>query len=154
MIQLPSPVITYPEIVNLLPQKPPMIMVDAYYGVINEEAYTSLYIKKDNILVEGEYFTELGILDFLAQSGILQMNEMSVHVDFLKEEKVGIITQFKQFFFYNTLKVGETIYGKVKKTFSNGYISNLEVTAFHENEILMQGIINVMIINNSVYVAQ
>lgn len=148
MIDLPEPIITYPSILDYLPQRPPMVMVDSYYGSFNDEAYTSLYISRDNILLENNELSEMGMMDFLAQSGIVQMGNMTFITKFSKESKMGVICQFKNFKFYSKAKVGETIYGKVKKTFSNETMACLDVEAFTSSKILLKGTINAMIINN------
>ncbi len=148
MIDLPEPIITYPAILDYMPQRPPMVMVDSYYGSFNDEAYTSLYISQDNILLENDEFSEMGMMDFLAQSGIVQMGNMTFITEFSKESKMGVICQFKNFIFFSKAKVGETIFGKVKKTFSNETMASLDVEAFTDSKILLKGTINAMIINN------
>jgi len=148
MIKLPEPIITYPAILEYLPQRPPMVMVDSYYGSFNDEAYTSLYISPDNILLENDELSGMGMMDFLAQSGIVQMGNMTFITKFSKESKMGVICQFKNFKFYSTAKMGETIFGKVKKTFSNATMASLDVEAFIGSKTLLKGTINAMIINN------
>lgn len=148
MIKLPQPIITYPTILNYLPQRPPIVMVDCYYGVINEEAYTSLYIKEDNIFLEDGIFSEMGMLDFLAQSGIIQMANVEGVRKKIKEEVMGVVTQFKDFKLYANAIIGDTIFGKTKKVFSNSFSASLHVVAFKEDIILMEGIITAMLINN------
>lgn len=149
MIPLPPPIISYPDIMQYLPQRPPMVMVDYYYGEIDEEAYTSFFIKEDNLFVENGIFTEMGILDFLAQSGIVQMGHKIQIPEELKVSSMGVITQFKSFHIYATASVGDTIYGKVKKIFSNAYSASLCVTAFSQNIILVEGLITAMLIHNN-----
>lgn len=148
MIELSKPLVSFPEILEYLPQRPPMVMVDSYYGSFNDEAYTSLYISRDNILLENDELSEMGMMDFLAQSGIVQMGKMTFITEFSKESKMGVICQFKNFKFYSKAKIGETIYGKVNKTFSNETMASLNVEAFTESKILLKGTINAMIINN------
>ncbi|HOS16914.1 MAG TPA: hypothetical protein PKX15_07900 [Bacteroidales bacterium] len=149
MIKLPAPLISYPDILNFLPQRYPMIMVDAYYGLIHDEAYTSLYITDDNIFVDNHYFTEMGLMDFLAQSGIVQMGNMIKHTDFLKESTIAVISQFKNFKFYQKAKVEDTVYGKIKKTYSNDYMAILKVVAFTDINILIEGCIHALLVNNN-----
>jgi 3-hydroxymyristoyl/3-hydroxydecanoyl-(acyl carrier protein) dehydratase len=149
MIKLPTPLITYPDILNFLPQRKPMVMVDTYYGLIDEEAYTSFYITNDNILLDGINFTEIGIMDFLAQSGIVQMGNMIKHTDFQNESKIAVISQFKEFKFYNNAKIEETIYGKIKKIYSNSYLAILKAVAFTETTLLMEGYIHALLVNNN-----
>lgn len=149
MIPLPPPIISYPDIMQYLPQRPPMVMVDHYYGEIEDEAYTSFFIKEDNIFVENGIFTEMGILDFLAQSGIVQMGHKIQIPEELKTSSIGVITQFKSFQIYATASVEDTIYGKIKKIFSNTYSASLFVTAFIKDIILIEGTLTAMLIDNN-----
>lgn len=149
MIKLPPPLISYPDILKFLPQRYPMVLVDAYYGLIEDEAYTSLYITDNNIFVDNNYFTEMGLMDFLAQSGIVQMGNMIKHTDFLKESTIAVISQFKDFKFYHKAKVEDTVYGKIKKTYSNDYLAILEVVAFTDSNILIEGCIHALLVNKN-----
>jgi len=60
------------EILQYIPQRPPMIMVSRLIEADDNSAQTSLLITEDNIFVDNDFFTEPGIVEHIAQSAALQ----------------------------------------------------------------------------------
>ena len=56
------------EIKEYIPQREPIIMVDAFYGIDDKKSFSGLTIKEDNILVEDGLLNEVGIIEHIAQS--------------------------------------------------------------------------------------
>jgi 3-hydroxymyristoyl/3-hydroxydecanoyl-(acyl carrier protein) dehydratase len=56
------------EIKNYIPQREPIVMVDALYGVEENKSFTGLTVEKDNIFVEAGLLNESGIIEHIAQS--------------------------------------------------------------------------------------
>lgn len=56
------------EIIDLIPQRDPIVMVDKFVGITNGISETQLTIKNDNIFVENGCFTEFGLVEHIAQS--------------------------------------------------------------------------------------
>lgn len=56
------------EIIDLIPQREPIVMVDKFIGITNGISETQLTIKNDNIFVENDCFTEFGLIEHIAQS--------------------------------------------------------------------------------------
>jgi len=56
------------EIKDYIPQREPIIMVDAFYGTDDKKSFSGLTVKEDNILVENGLLSELGIIEHIAQS--------------------------------------------------------------------------------------
>lgn len=52
----------------VLPQKPPMVMVDALVDYSEMMAMTCLEIRPDNIFVQNGFFTEPGLVENIAQT--------------------------------------------------------------------------------------
>jgi predicted hotdog family 3-hydroxylacyl-ACP dehydratase len=57
-----------PDIMTLLPQGPPFVMVDRLLGANGETARTSYRVKADNPLVEKGRFTVAGLIENMAQT--------------------------------------------------------------------------------------
>jgi len=53
---------------NLLPQREPMLMVDAFYEASDLEADTGLTIANNNLFCNDGLFTEPGLIEHIAQS--------------------------------------------------------------------------------------
>ena len=55
-------------IYELIPQRKPMMMVDAFYGATESEADTGFTIANDNIFCIDGFFVEPGLIEHIAQS--------------------------------------------------------------------------------------
>jgi len=65
-------VIVGPQLVrNYIPQRSPMVMVDALLSYSAEEAKTAFMVKPDNVLLEEDCLSEAGLLEHVAQSAAL-----------------------------------------------------------------------------------
>jgi len=60
--------ITGEEIKDYIPQREPIIMVDAFYGIEGKVSVSGLSIKEDNYFVEYGLLNEAGIIEHIAQS--------------------------------------------------------------------------------------
>ncbi|MDR3251933.1 MAG: hydroxymyristoyl-ACP dehydratase [Tannerella sp.] len=56
------------DIRDLIPQRAPMIMIDAFYGATESDADTGLTVSGDNLFCDGGRFTEPGLIEHIAQS--------------------------------------------------------------------------------------
>jgi predicted hotdog family 3-hydroxylacyl-ACP dehydratase len=59
---------SYPEVKELIPQRPPMVMIDQLISFGEDEAVTELMIRKENIFTHKGLFREAGVLENIAQS--------------------------------------------------------------------------------------
>jgi predicted hotdog family 3-hydroxylacyl-ACP dehydratase len=55
-------------LIDIIPQKPPMVMIDKLIFVDELSAVTSLFIREDNIMCHNGFFTEAGIIENIAQT--------------------------------------------------------------------------------------
>jgi predicted hotdog family 3-hydroxylacyl-ACP dehydratase len=99
------------EIQNLVPQKPPMVMVD---GLIeHNEIFTvsRLVLSKNNLFCKDGYFHEPGLLENMAQTAALR----SGYEAFLKNEKpkVGFIGSLKNIEIYELPKDSDVLQTKL-----------------------------------------
>ena len=56
------------EIKEYIPQREPIIMVDAFYGIDDKKSFSGLTVKPDNIFVEDCCLSDAGIIEHIAQS--------------------------------------------------------------------------------------
>ncbi len=61
------------KVIELLPQKPPFVMVSALISSNEKVTETSFQIEPDNVLCENENFSEAGLIENIAQSAALRM---------------------------------------------------------------------------------
>jgi 3-hydroxyacyl-[acyl-carrier-protein] dehydratase len=67
-----EPITDIEEIIKLIPQKAPMVMVDKLFYSDEKSSKSGLTIKADNIFVEDGYLKEPGIIEHIAQTAALR----------------------------------------------------------------------------------
>lgn len=97
---------------KLIPQGPPMLMVDGLLYHDEKKSRSCLHIENDNIFVIENKFTEAGLIENIAQSAALRMGwigyqEMKEGEDI--SPKVGVIGAVKNFKLYRIAEVGMEI---------------------------------------------
>ncbi|WP_339652988.1 hypothetical protein [uncultured Salegentibacter sp.] len=65
---LKEPISELDRILQLIPQKPPFVMVDSLLEYTDKTGTTGFTIPMDNILVEDAIFSEPGLIEHMAQS--------------------------------------------------------------------------------------
>jgi len=82
------------NILELLPQKPPFIMVDTLVHFDKVITRTRLKIAEDNIFVEEGTFTESGIIENIAQTCAARMGYINKYI-YSDKVKIGFIGSIK-----------------------------------------------------------
>lgn len=99
------------EIFRLIPQRPPMVMVDALYEADAEGGETGLTVKEDNVFCIDSQLIEPGIIEHSAQSAAA----FAGYRYFLagEEPHIGLIGEIKSFRIGRKPAVGETLRTRV-----------------------------------------
>lgn len=63
-----TPIIQGEGILSLIPQRPPIVMVDSFCGIENDCSYSGLTITSDNIFCLKGKLQEAGVIEHIAQS--------------------------------------------------------------------------------------
>ena len=63
-----EPMLKDAQILTLIPQRPPMVMVDAFYGIEDGVSRSGLTVADGNIFCKGGRLREPGIVEHIAQS--------------------------------------------------------------------------------------
>ena len=72
-------------ILNLIPQRPPIVMVDSFFGIEKNHSYSGLTVTADNIFYETGKLQEAGIIEHIAQSAAARIGFLYIgSVDKLK----------------------------------------------------------------------
>ena len=96
------------NILDLLPQRPPFIMVDTLTHLDETTTRTRLKVRADNILVENDELTESGVIENIAQSCAARMGYRSKYVC-SDEVKIGFIGSINNLVINELPKVGEEL---------------------------------------------
>lgn len=68
-------------ILELIPQRAPIVMVDSFHLESNGTCVTELHISKDNIFCDGTSIQECGIVEHIAQSAAARLGHAFVSKD-------------------------------------------------------------------------
>lgn len=95
------------NILVLIPQRAPIVMVDEFLGIDNNVSRTRFTVYNDNIFVNNGEFSECGLIEHIAQSA-------AARVGYIFKSKnlpipIGYIGSVNNFVIYQNPKVGETI---------------------------------------------
>lgn len=99
------------EILNLIPQRPPFVLVDKIYEHSEKEILSGFTVPAGHILVNGKGLSEAGIIEHFAQSVALHQG-FNFH---LKNEPapVGYIGSIKNIEIYTLPRVGTEIRSRI-----------------------------------------
>jgi len=100
------------NIIQLIPQKPPFVMVGKLLFTDDVITRSSFLITADNVFVKNSFFQEAGLLENIAQTAALRAGYIA------KNESLpvaaGYIGAVKDFEVYNLPKAGENIITEIK----------------------------------------
>jgi 3-hydroxymyristoyl/3-hydroxydecanoyl-(acyl carrier protein) dehydratase len=94
------------DILRLIPQRPPFVMIDGVYKG-HEENFTTLTITDNNVLVDDGRFTAAGIVENIAQTAAVCMNLS--RIDQTGGSAIGYIGSVKRLRLNCLPKIGDTI---------------------------------------------
>lgn len=84
------------NILELIPQRRPIVMVDKFLGIEDNVSRTEFAISKDNIFVDNGEFSECGLIEHIAQSAaarvgyIFKTKNMPIPIGY-----IGSVNDFK-----------------------------------------------------------
>ena len=106
-------IISDDEVIEFIPQRAPVVMVDEFFGVSDNVSVSGLTIGKDNIFCEmGDIFSECGVIEHIAQSAAMRMGY--IYKNQGKEVPIGFIGSVNKFKIYHIPKVGDTLRTEIK----------------------------------------
>ena len=82
------------NILDLIPQRPPMVMVDNLISCNENITITKLLIRKENIFCSNGFFTEPGLIENIAQSAAARVGYFNKLND--TEPLIGFIGAIKE----------------------------------------------------------
>jgi predicted hotdog family 3-hydroxylacyl-ACP dehydratase len=95
------------QIHSLIPQRPPIVMLDAFFDGNDTEAYTGLTVRADNLFCVNGWFTEPGLIEHIAQSA----SALAGYKAYRRQESapVGFIGEVRKFRVSRLPAVGEQL---------------------------------------------
>jgi len=96
------------NILELLPQRPPFVMLDALTHFDEVITRTRLQVTTDNIFVEKNSFTESGIIENIAQTCAARMGYINKYIQ-SDSVKIGFIGSIKDLIINKLPKTGDIL---------------------------------------------
>ncbi|MBQ8051414.1 MAG: beta-hydroxyacyl-ACP dehydratase [Bacteroidaceae bacterium] len=116
--------LTGTDILRLIPQRNPFVMVDEFEATGDNAAQTALYVRTDNLFIlPGGTLTETGLIEHIAQSaaalaGYQQKDQA--------HPQIGLIGEVKHFECLRRPKAGHLVRTTITFVFSMGNVALVE----------------------------
>ena len=96
------------DVLELLPQRPPFIMIDRLVHFDKEVTTTEFEVRADNLFAEGSVLNPCALVENIAQTCAARMGYIN-HYIYKKKVKLGFIGSIKNLCVLRPAKVGELL---------------------------------------------
>ena len=96
------------NILELLPQQPPFVMVDKLLHYDDKTTQTTLIVRKENLFAENGALSESGVIENIAQTCAARMGYINKHI-YKKPVKIGFIGSIKNLIIEELPQIGEKL---------------------------------------------
>lgn len=100
------------NILDLIPQRPPIVMVDSFLGISDNISRTCFTVTEENIFVNDGIFSECGLIEHIAQSAAARVGYVFKGRD--ERIPIGYIGSINDFKFVALPVVGDRIETEVE----------------------------------------
>lgn len=122
------------DILTLIPQRRPFVMVDRLLSFDETESSTDFVIKEDNIFCKDGLFLETGIMENIAQTCAARIGYININNN--ESVKIGVIGSIKDLIITKLPKVGTTLVTKVKVLSEVFAITLVEAEVYDNDELI------------------
>ncbi len=105
-------IISGSEIVEFIPQRAPIVMVDEFFGVEGDLSVSALTVAEDNVFCEEGVFSDCGVIEHIAQSAALRVGY--IYKSEGREVPLGFIGSVNKVKIYDLPKVGERLRTEIR----------------------------------------
>ncbi|MDR1454330.1 MAG: hydroxymyristoyl-ACP dehydratase [Tannerella sp.] len=131
------------QLCDLIPQRAPMVMVDAFYGGNDTEAFTGLTVLPDNLFCADGMLTEPGLIEHIAQSA----SALAGYRAFRKRQPapVGYIGEIRKLNLFRLPAAGESLRTSVRILSEIMNVSLLTAETLAGDEVVVSGELKIFI---------
>lgn len=122
------------DILTLIPQRRPFVMIDRLLSFDEIESSTDFVIKEDNIFCKDGLFLETGIMENIAQTCAARIGYININNN--ESVKIGVIGSIKDLIITKLPKVGTTLVTKVKVLSEVFAITLVEAEVYDNEELI------------------
>lgn len=124
------------EILDLIPQRPPMVMIDQLTHSGEKSAKGRLFIKESNVFCHEDHLQEAGLIEFIAQTAAAYAGYLQLSAQ--KEVKPGFIGMIKNLVIHSLPVINSEVQSEI----------------IVENELLGYTIITGKVLQNNSVIAE
>lgn len=125
------------EIANYLPQRPPMIFVDALLECTSSFYVSSFCPQKDTLFCKDGFFEESGIIENMAQTAALGVGYYAIQN--INTVPLGFIGAIKNLSIYQRPKTNHTISTKISVLHTVLNASLVKAEVFFDEKLMAEG---------------
>ena len=122
------------DILTLIPQRRPFVMIDRLLSFDEIESSTDFVIKEDNLFCKDGLFLETGIMENIAQTCAARIGYININNN--ESVKIGVIGSIKDLIITKLPKVGTTLVTKVKVLSEVFAITLVEAEVYDNDELI------------------
>lgn len=122
------------DILTLIPQRRPFVMVDRLLSFDDKESSTDFVVREDNIFCKDGLFLETGIMENIAQTCAARIGYINITNN--ESVKIGVIGSIKDLIITKLPKVGSRLLTKVKVLSEVFAITLVEAEVFDNDELV------------------
>ncbi len=105
-------IISNDEVLEFIPQRAPIVMVDEFFGLEDNISVSALTVTEDNIFCKCGALDECGVIEHIAQSAALRMGY--IYRSKGKDVPLGFIGSVNKFRIYELPKVSKKITTEIR----------------------------------------
>lgn len=106
-ISFDTPLLAGDELLELIPQRPPIMMVDRFFGMDENGSYTGLKVEASNLFCQDGRLDECGITEHIAQSAAVRVGYLYKNAG--EEVPVGFIGSVDKMNYRTLPQVGDEL---------------------------------------------
>jgi 3-hydroxyacyl-[acyl-carrier-protein] dehydratase len=99
------------DILDLIPQRPPMVLIDQLICVSEKSASGRLFIRESNVFCEGSFLQEGGLMEFIAQTAAAFEGYRQLSLQ--EEVKSGFIGAIKNLLVHSLPEINTEIQSEI-----------------------------------------
>ena len=100
------------KILELIPQRHPIVMVDSFFGIENGSSFSGLTVSEDNIFCKDGCLHEPGIIEHIAQSAAARVGYLYTQQN--QPVPLGFIGSVDKMNIYFLPKAGDKLFTEIK----------------------------------------
>ncbi len=144
---------TFPAIEELIPHRPPFVLVDRVVRVAGLETETAFSVTRDCLFVANGVLSEMGMLENLAQTSFIFLNYFFIKPDEVlwdkKKDNLGVISTILDLNVSALPRVGQELHTltHTELVFTSDFlkICNIKGTVAADGELAMQATMKMLL---------